>query len=270
LPAPRVYKAEGIVLKGRNLGEADRIITLFTANHGKLRAAARGVRRPKSRLSGHLEPLTHVSVLVAHGQSLDVIAQAQTIESFRPLREDLWRASCGLYVAELVDAFTVEAAENQPVYRLLLETLARLSLARPLKDAQDGPALSTAEGVLRAFEVEMLDHLGYRPELQQCVGCRKTLDQAENYFSPGAGGMACPACRYTVGRTRPVTVDAQKVLRLLQRRDSATLARLRLRRELASELELLLREYIVFLLERDVRSTAFLDRLRREAATARR
>ncbi|MBI3953949.1 MAG: DNA repair protein RecO [Chloroflexi bacterium] len=270
MPAPRVYKAEGIVLKGRELGEADRIVTLLTPTYGKLRAVAKGVRKPRSRLAGHLEPLTRVAILVAHGQSLDIIAQAQTIESFRPLREDLWRASCGLYLAELVDRFTVEGAESEPVYKLLLETLTRLALALPAKEGRESrPAgMSAAAGLLRSFEVELLDHLGYRPELGQCIACRRALEPVENYFSSSAGGMACPACRYQVGRTRPVTVDALKVLRLLQRRDATTLGRLRLGRELASELELLLREYIAYILERDVHSTAFLDRLRREEAAS--
>ncbi len=254
MPAPRVYKAEGIVLKVRELGEADRIVTLLTPQYGKLRAVAKGVRKPRSRLAGNLEPLTHVAVLVAHGQSLDIISQAQTLESFRPLREDLWRLSCGLYLAELVERFTVEGAEGRPVYQLLLETLTRLALA------------TREELLLRSFEVELLDHLGFRPELGQCIACRRALEPVENFFSPGGGGMACPGCRYKVGLTRPVTVDALKVLRLLQRRDAITLARLRLRRALSAEVELLLREYIAYILEHDVQSTVFLDRLRREGA----
>lgn len=254
---PRVYKTEGIVLKDKELGEADRIITLFTPHLGKLRAVAKGIRRPKSRLAGHLEPLSHVTVMVAHGQSLDIISQAQALEAFRPLREDLWRASCGLYLAELVDRFTVEGAESFPVYKLLLETLTRLALASPTPERHE-------ELLLRGFEMELLDHLGFRPELGECVTCRRTLEPEENHFSPGGGGMACPACRYKAGRTRPVTVEALKVLRLLQRQDEATLARLRLRRQLASEIELLLREYIAYILEHNVHSTAFLDRLRRE------
>src|SRR5436305_15151096 len=127
MPAPRVYRSEGIVLKAYNYGEADHILTLFTPNAGKLRAVAKGVRRTKSRMSGHLDLFTRSTLLVARGRQLDIVTQAETIENFAAMRTDLWRSSYGHYVAELVDGFTAEALANYPLYALTVSTLRRRS-----------------------------------------------------------------------------------------------------------------------------------------------
>ena len=116
---PRVYKTEAIVLKRRAQGEADSIFTLYTPNLGKIRVVARGVRKPKSKLGGHLEPLTRSALVLAKGQNLDIITQVQTIEPFLPLRDDLWRTGCALYAAELVDQFCAEQSENYHIYKSL-------------------------------------------------------------------------------------------------------------------------------------------------------
>src|SRR5436305_9819437 len=121
MPAPRVYRSEGIVLKAYNYGEADHILTLFTPNAGKLRAVAKGMRRTKSRMSGHLDLFKRSTLLVARGRQLDLVTQAETIESFSAMREDLWRSTYCHYVAELVDAFSVEVMANYPLYALTVQ-----------------------------------------------------------------------------------------------------------------------------------------------------
>src|SRR5215216_2252738 len=120
---PRIYKTEVVVLRQRKLGEADKILTLFSADEGKFDAVAKGVRRPGSRKAGHVEVLTHASLMIAHGRNLDIITQAQAVETYLPLRDDMPRLAAGLYVAELVDRFTGERIESYPVFRLLTETL---------------------------------------------------------------------------------------------------------------------------------------------------
>ncbi len=251
---PRVYKTEAIVLKRTNLGEADNIITFYTPNLGKIRAVAKGVRRPKSKLGGHLDLLTQSSLLLAQGQNLDVITQSQTIESFLPLRSDLWRTSCAIYVAELADQFTAEQVENYPVYRLLQTTLLWLCEAH------------SSELVLRYFELHLLSHLGYQPELYQCLNCRSPLALESNFFSAGGGGVICPNCAKKEQLVRPISADAIKVMRFLLKNDFTSASRLRVSPDLTRELEQLMRAYIRYLLEREVKSVGFLDRLREELA----
>ena len=115
------------MLRYRRLGDADRIVTLLTPARGKIDVVAKGVLRPRSKLAGHLEPAMHVDVVLAHGRNLDIVTQAQTIESFAELREDLDRLSSAIYLAELSDRFTIEHAEARPVYELLHASLVRLA-----------------------------------------------------------------------------------------------------------------------------------------------
>ena len=251
---PRVYKTEAIVLKGARMGEADKLLTLYTPHLGLLKAVAKGVCRTRSKMGGHLELLTHSTLMLAQGRNLDIITQCETISSFLPLRADLWRTSCALYAAELVDLLAAENVENRPLFRLLLDTLERLC------QAGDG------ELTLRYFELHLMDYLGYRPELGRCLGCGSELEPVTNLFSPSAGGVLCPNCSQGQPPGRPLSLNALKMMRLLQRGDYATASRVKLRPELASELEGSLRGYITYLLEREVRSAAWLDRLRREAS----
>ncbi len=252
MTAPKVYKTEAIVLRRMNLGEADRILTLYSPNLGKFRAMAKGVRRPMSKLGGHLELLTQTALMLARGQNLDIVTQSQTINSFLPLRENLWRASLAIYAAELVDQFTVEHVENRPVYKLLVDTLHRLC------QAQDG------ELALRYFELNLLTHLGYKPELHRCLGCTSPLEPTTNFFTSSGGGALCPRCKETEPQAQPISLNALKVMRFLQDQEYAKVHKLKISAELGRELEQLMRHYIRYILERQVKSVEFLDRLRRE------
>src|SRR5574341_2449615 len=123
MPIPRMYKTEAIVLRGRRLGEADRILTLYTPGFGKIDAKAKGVRKTTSRMSGHLQPLTRCVLQLAQGHVSDVLTVCETLESFQPLRDDLERLSRALYATELIERFVPERANSYPTYRLLVDTL---------------------------------------------------------------------------------------------------------------------------------------------------
>jgi DNA repair protein RecO (recombination protein O) len=125
---PRNYQTEAIIIKKTKLGEADRILTLYTPQLGKIQAVAKGVRRPRSKMSGHLELLTHSLVSLARGKNIDTVTGTQTINSFLPLKSDLRLTSYALYVTELVNQFGAESLENQPLFELLRQTLHRLCL----------------------------------------------------------------------------------------------------------------------------------------------
>jgi len=96
MPKPRTYQTEAIIIKKIKLGEADRILTLYTPHLGKIQGVAKGVRRPRSKLAGHLELLTHSQVSLARGRNLDTISGSQTIDSFLPLKSEVWLTSCAL------------------------------------------------------------------------------------------------------------------------------------------------------------------------------
>ncbi len=250
---PRNYQTEAIIIKKTKLGEADRILTLYTPDRGKIQAVAKGVRRPRSKLAGHLELLTHSLVSLARGRNLDTITGSQTIDSFLPLKNDLHLAAYALYATELVNQFTADHIENRPLFRLVLETMQQLCQT------------SNNDLVLRYFELHLLNEVGYRPQLQQCVTCHQPLKPLTNSFCSSAGGMLCPNCRQSQPLTRPLSVNALKVLRLLQSSDYSTVSRLKINPELSLELEAIIRDYLKYLLEREVKSAAWLDTLREQA-----
>jgi len=248
----RLYKTEAIVLRQRRLAEADRILTIYTPTLGKIDAKARGVRRTTSRMSGHLQPLTRCMLQLAQGHSMDVVTGCETLESFPALHEDLERLSRAMYAAELIDRFMPERAQSYPTYRLLLDTLRRLAEAE------------SPDMVMRFAEMKLLDQSGFRPELEVCVGCGGQLAAEQNFFAPQSGGAVCRACATDVAGPRMMSLNALKVLRLLQRGSYTEVARLKVTEELAVETERHLRSYIVCVLERDVNAAAFIEKLRRE------
>ncbi len=252
MSTPRNYQTEAIIIKKTKLGEADSILTLYTPHLGKIQGFARSLRKPKSKLAGHLELLTYSLVSFARGRNLDTITGSQTINSFLPLKSDLLLTSYALYTTELVNQFTADHIENQPLFRLLLETMERL--CQP----------NNIDLVLRHFELHLLHEVGYRPQLQQCVACHQPLEPVTNSFSSSGGGVLCPNCRYSQPLSQPLSVNALKVLRLLQSSDYGTVNRLKINPELARELEMVLRNYLKYLLEREVKSAAWLDTLREQ------
>ncbi len=250
---PRNYQTEALIIKKTKLGEADRILTLYTPHLGKIQGVAKGVRRPRSKLSGHLELLTHSQVSLARGRNLDTITGSQTINSFLKLKSDLDFTAQALYTTELVNQFTADHIENYPLFELLLKTLEMLCQGE------------SNELILRYFELNLLERVGYRPQLLLCVSCRLPLKPITNSFCPSAGGILCPSCTQSQPLTYPVSVNGLKVLRLLQDGDYSTAGRLRMNQELSRELERIMRNYLSYLLEREIKSAAWLDTLRQQS-----
>lgn len=250
MAAPHLYRTEGIVLKRVDMGETDKLLTLYTPHLGKIRAMAKGVRRPTSRLGGHVELFTHSSMMLAKGRNLDIVTQSQTVNSFIQLRDDLWRTTHAYYVTELLDQVTEERLENYPLFQLLLATLSRLAHDR------------NPDTAVRFFETRALGYLGYQPELRNCVQCRRPLRPEGNFFSASAGGVLCLDCGRPEPTAKALTVSAFKVLRVLQNGDYALASRIRLNEPLRHELESILRGCLQFILERELKSASFLNTLR--------
>jgi len=249
--APRSYQTQALIIGQFKLGEVDKIVTIYTPEFGKLKAIAKGAYRPGSKLGGNVELLTHSLMMLARGRNLDIVTQSQTIDAFTDLKGDLWRMACGLYVLELVDSFTVENDEDRPLFDLLLDALRWLSQS------------DHSEIVLRYFELQVLNYVGYRPELYSCAVCGSPVKPMVNFFSSDRGGVLCPRCGQEDALSSAISVDALKILRLWQSCDYATARRVVLRRGLALELEQVTREYINYLLQREVKSMAWLHELRR-------
>ncbi|GAB4331120.1 MAG: DNA repair protein RecO [Dehalococcoidia bacterium] len=241
---PRVYRCEGVILRRRNLGEADTIFTVYSPSEGKFDAIAKGVRKARSRMRGHLEPLSRSRLLLAKGRTLDVFTQAETIEPYRRVREDLGRGAAAIYCAELIDRFTEDSAPHPEVYGLLLDTLDALEAGAP-------------GWLARWFELQLLAMLGFEVQVERCARCGGRLPERETLFVAGAGGLACPGCRPEAGAGRLVSVEAVKVLRFASRAAAGDFARLRLPGALAAELGTVLGDAVRYHLEAEPRSSRY-------------
>lgn len=198
-----LYRDSGVVLRTMRLGEADRIVTLLCADTGKVRAVAKGVRKTTSRFGGRLEPLSHVAVQCWRGRELDVVTQAEVIDSFRALREDLDLVGPALSMLEAADQVAQERDAAGRLYRMLVGALKALEASRS--------AL-----VAPAFFLKLLVLDGSAPVLDGCAACGRTLAELGSgglvAFDLGEGGMLCRACRRGVA----VSPDAwQLVCRIL-------------------------------------------------------
>ncbi len=248
---PRSFRLEAVVLRRSDWGEADRLLTLYSRERGKLRALAKGARRIKSRKAGHIEPFTRVLLQLARGRDLSIVTQAETVEAYLPLREDLLRLALAGTVVELLDRFTYEEGhENIALFNLLTDTLRRIaSLPDPWLAA-------------RYYEVQALDLFGYRPQLMQCVNCGEEIRPIAQYFSPVRGGVLCPRCGAGLPGIWEISVEALKYLRHFQRSSFAEAQRARPAPAVREETEKILQMYITYLLERELNSPRFLKQVR--------
>lgn len=241
------------MLRHTDWGEADRLLWIFTREEGKLRAIAKGVRKLRSRKAGHLEPFTRVTLMLAHGRDFWIVTQAETVEPYLPLAEDLLRTGYASYTVELLDRFTYEEGENRPIFGLLTNTLERIC-------AEPDPWLA-----IRYYEIHLLDLLGFRPEFFQCVECGSEIKPQDQFFSAGLGGLLCPQCGPKALEARAVSQQALRFLRHLQRSSYTVAKRAQPVKSVQQEMEALLYYYITYLLEKNLNSPAFIRRIQQQS-----
>ena len=252
---PRTLRTEAIVMRRVDHGEADRLLTLYTREFGKLKAIAKGSRKPQSRKTGHVELFMRTQFLLAAGRGAYYIAtQADGEEPYEALRHDLVRTTYAAYAVELLDKFTGDEDKNVTLYELLSDGISRF--------AHEENLLLAA----RYYELRLLSIAGFQPQLFRCVESGELIEQEDQFFSAELGGFLRPDQRHADRRSKPITAGAVKVLRYLQTRSWDTVQSLQLRTPLHRELEAILHYYLVYHLERSLRSTDFLHRLRREAS----
>lgn len=249
---PRTYRSEGVVLKSSPFGEAAAMVTLYSTGSGKLRAVVRGAHKPTSKLVGHLELLNRVELALASPRlgGIHTVTQAQVLEGFSSLKANLESVSRGLYLTELVDGYGTEGSANRELYSLLLDTLRALN-----EDSING------DSALRYFELHLLKCSGFMPELYRCVECGDELSPGRHRFSPQVGGALCMRCTPADVRVMGLSVQALKVLRHIHRVSLEDLASLHIPRSLAEELKNLLAACLKYWLDKEIRSTRFMDHL---------
>jgi len=171
-----LYRDQGIVLRTYKLGEADRIVSFITERHGKVRAVAKGVRKTKSKFGARLEPTSHVALQLYEGRELDIVTQAESIDHFKAIREDLDRLTRAVTMLEAVDQLSLEREPNPDLYRMLLGALRTV-------------AAKNSALVVAGFHWKILALEGFRPQVDTCVVC--DAPDALVAFDPAEGGLLC-------------------------------------------------------------------------------
>ena len=241
-----LYRDEGVVLRVQKLGEADRIVTVLTKRHGRVRAVAKGVRRTRSKFGATVEPFSHVDLQLYAGRNLDIVVQAEGLTPFgQELVTDYGRYTAATAVLETAERLTAE--EREPSLRLFLLVVGALR-ALTGADARD-PSL-----VLDAFLLRAMTVAGYAPALADCARCGAS--GPHRAFSVPAGGTVCPLCR-PAGAASPSPSALELMLHLLTGEwDAAGLADDRTRREASG----LVAAHLQWHLERGLRSLPLVER----------
>jgi DNA repair protein RecO (recombination protein O) len=248
----RSFRTDAIILKRRDFGEADRLLTILTPQRGKIDVLAKGARKPTSTKTGHVELFTRADMLIHTGRELGIAVQAEMTAPYVELREDLQRGAYASYVAELLDRFTGDGADDlNGVFELVDDTLSRLC-------SDSDPRLA-----VRYYEIRLLDLVGFRPELNECVISRETIQAEDQYFSYAGGGIVRPQSAAQVASLIPVSMVTLKLLRHMQRSPYSHVKSLAISPTLHDDAEHLLLGYITYLLERKLQSVDFIRRIRR-------
>ena len=254
MPRPeRTYRTDAIILRRHDFGEADRLLTIYTPEFGKLSAISKGARRPTARQTGHVELFARTTLMLARGRELDIVTQAEVCDSYLPLHADLDRISYANYMVELLDRFTEHGEQNVALYRLLMDSLGWIG-------EPDCDLRLTA----RYYELALLRLVGFQPDLFSCVLGAEPIEATDQFFSAIDGGAVCTehADGYENPQMIAISLNALKTLRYLQPREFKEIRTLKVRPELHFELENVMQFYVSFLLERRLKSADFIRQLR--------
>ena len=247
MKSPRSFNVEAIVLRHRDWGDADRLLSLYTRQRGKIRAVAKGARKIRSRKAGHLQPFTRISLQVARSKGPYIITQVETLDAYLSLRNDLSLTGNASYIVELLDRFIYDEEEvNDALFRLFSDSLNRLGRGDDIWV------------LLRYYEMRLLDYLGFRPQLFNCVDCGREIKAESQFFSAFRGGVLCPQCGVSQKEARSVDVEMLRYLRHFQRSSYDEARRADPNPKIRADIETLMQFYLTYMLERGLNSPQFL------------
>ena len=246
MDALRTYTASGIMLRRIDLGEKDRILTAYTRELGKLSAVAKGSRRPGSKLSGASEPFAYSRMMLAAGRDLDVLTEAEIKESFPHVRAEIGAVAHAVYFLELVDRFVEDRQPNPDLFDTLLSALYVL-------EGGTDPELTA-----RYFELQVLSILGYEPQFDSCLRCGKPIGRERVAFSPSLGGVVC-RCGVAPNDAIWIPGAAASYVRALRQVQPNLLRKMRVPPGARRDLDRMLKWHIRYRLERELKSTEFIQ-----------
>lgn len=247
-----IFNTKGFVLGSINLGETDKIVKFFTEKYGKVKGVVKGARRMKSRFSGSLQPLNFLDIIYyeKENQSLVRINSCEIAVSFHKVREDFEKLTKSLHLVELIDLVLKEKQRNKKVFDLLIHTVSSVELS----------SLEHVDTLLRIFDLRVLSLVGYKPLLDKCAACNRTLQEKPGYqFSSLQGGILCESCSQHKRDVVKISGGALNFMKKALVLDLNRVTRLRLSSELNSELKELINSYIEIHMGKSPKAHKFLE-----------
>lgn len=246
-----LYKTKGIVLRTVKLGEADKIVTIYSDNRGKIAAVAKGIRKTKSKFGSRLEPFSYVNLLLYQGKNLSTVTQVEVISPFKEIKSDFDKISYGSAMLDLVDKTSLEGSGDARVFHFLLASLEDLSKA-------DG----NYQLILAAFDFRLMAYLGYLPEVSACVVCKTEPSVTKKVvFSCQWGGVLCPKCAASDVGALFLSPATLTVLGHLLAVEIEEVAKIEVNKEILDELTNLAKDYIDYHLSAQLKSRKHLAKV---------
>ncbi len=232
------YNYSGIILGKYDIGESDRIYTLYTLEMGKIRTVAKGVRKSQAKLAGHLENFTWSHISVAKSRGMGKITGAVAEEIFSGLRKNLDFISEVFYAAGILNKLAKEEEKDERIFILFLEYL------KAMEDESESAENSVMAKLLtQGFIFNLFDCFGYKIEARVCVECGQPLSLKGNYFNSEKGGFLCPDCTLKLGKNIKANPNAIKIIRIFYHNSLKSLTKLKVSPSEINNLKIISREF---------------------------
>ncbi|MCD4705599.1 DNA repair protein RecO [bacterium] len=254
------YNTIGIILRKRDFRESDIFFSVYTKDYGKIQAIARGVKKVKSKLGGHLDYFTIVDLMIAKGKKFDHIAGAVIEKNFCYLKNNLDRINFGFYCLEIVDYFIKEGKKDNRIFFLLKNFLDLLNTDKIcyFKTKTEKENLFI---ISYFFILKFLDFLGYKPEFYYCLKCHKDVDfDKANFFSAQAGGIICSDCAKNskIIDCKEISNNSIKLLRAVSINDLSKIIKTEIDIKILSKCVKIIDEFLIYRLDANIKSRKFL------------
>lgn len=241
------YKTKGIIIGKRDFFEADKILSVFTEDLGKIQIKAKGLRRTLAKMSGHLEMFNYVELELVKGRQFYIVIGAQVIDGYATVKEDLDRMGIYFYFCEVLDKILDEGVRHKNTFSFLKFILEKL------KDPATDMLL-----LMIFFELNILAHLGFKPEFLVCVGCREDIAGHKFYFSEEKGGVLCETCSGEDIFANQLSPNAIKLMRIILMKDFSLVEKLKMDREVPMEVKKVNSFFVEHILGKELKSKSFL------------
>lgn len=249
------YACEGVIIRRQNFGEADRLVTFFSDRYGKIRAVAKGARRPAAKMAGTLELFFNVKLRLAEGKNLDIIVESNPVAVWRSIREDLAKMQLASYLGEIVDKTTQENQTHPGVYRLLIESFEYINVAG--LSAQAGYVASNVASDF--FRLRIMKELGYEPSVERCAVSHEKLEAGLNYWSSSSGGVVCSDHAKQAERAVQIEDNTVKMMRLMLNRDLRQTAQIEAPEKIKTQTHRIINDFFEYHFDINLKSKKYVE-----------